>query len=39
MNVKIMSLLCSKCVHVMPVYYVQFLYVQKMSRTHQNYIR
>jgi len=37
MNVKIMNLLCLKCVHVMFAYYVQLLYVKKMSRTRQNY--
>jgi len=38
MNVKIMSFLCSKNVHVMSVYYVQLLYVHIMFKKCQEHV-
>ena len=39
MNVKTMSLLCSQCVHVTFVYYVQLLYVHIMFKTFQEHVK
>jgi len=38
MNVKIMSLLCSQCVHVAFVYFVQVLYVHIMFKKYQEHV-